>query len=101
MCFSIVLVENIPDDLPFLRDGRRHLPLSVGLHTLLDQAKHSVEVVSPVWDLNSWDLESMASAAKQVQSVARQPEYTLPNTPAEHESTAFPRFSVRENTIIF
>ncbi|XP_053183095.1 inactive phospholipase D5 [Scomber japonicus] len=63
----IVLMENIPDDLPFLRDGRRHLPLSVGLHTLLDQAKHSVEVVSPVWDLNSWDLETMASTAKQGQ----------------------------------
>eukprot|EP00064_Thunnus_orientalis_P006395 superscaffoldBa00000662_g6412 len=64
---SIVLVENIPDDLTLLVDGRHHFPLSVGFHTLLDQAKHSVEVVSPVWDLNSWDLETMASTAKQGQ----------------------------------
>ncbi|XP_044201469.1 inactive phospholipase D5 isoform X2 [Thunnus albacares] len=63
----IVLVENIPDDLSLLVDGRHHFPLSVGFHTLLDQAKHSVEVVSPVWDLNSWDLETMASTAKQGQ----------------------------------
>lgn len=63
----VVLVENIPDDLSLLVDGRHHFPLSVGFHTLLDQAKHSVEVVSPVWDLNSWDLETMASTAKQGQ----------------------------------
>ncbi|XP_067440042.1 inactive phospholipase D5 [Thunnus thynnus] len=63
----IVLVENIPDDLTLLVDGRHHFPLSVGFHTLLDQAKHSVEVVSPVWDLNSWDLETMASTAIQGQ----------------------------------
>ena len=62
-------MENIPDDLSLLVDGRHHFPLSVGFHTLLDQAKHSVEVVSPVWDLNSWDLETMASTAKQVQIV--------------------------------
>ncbi|KAM9314488.1 inactive phospholipase D5-like [Pholidichthys leucotaenia] len=63
----IVLVENIPDDLSLTVDGRHHLPLSVGFHTLLDQAKYSVEVVSPVWDLNSWDLETIPSNAKQGQ----------------------------------
>uniref|UniRef100_A0A4W6CAG2 Phospholipase D family member 5 n=1 Tax=Lates calcarifer TaxID=8187 RepID=A0A4W6CAG2_LATCA len=63
----IVLVENIPDDLSLPVDGRPHLPLSVGFHTLLDQAKHSVEVVSPVWDLTSWDQETMPSTAKQGQ----------------------------------
>lgn len=66
--FSIELVENIPDDLSLPMDGRPHLPLSVGFHTLLDQAKHSVEVVSPVWALNPWDLETMPNTAKQVQS---------------------------------
>ncbi|XP_070684417.1 inactive phospholipase D5 [Pempheris klunzingeri] len=61
----IVLVENIPDDLSLSMDGRPHLPLSVGFHTLLDQAKRSVEVVSPVWALNPWDLQTMPSAAEQ------------------------------------
>ncbi|XP_051802338.1 inactive phospholipase D5 isoform X3 [Acanthochromis polyacanthus] len=63
----IVLMENIPDDLSLPVDGRPHLPLSAGFHTLLDQAKSSVEVVSPVWDLNSWDLEPKPSTAKQGQ----------------------------------
>ncbi|KAK2919342.1 inactive phospholipase D5 isoform X2 [Channa argus] len=63
----IVLLENIPDDLSLSVDGRAHLPLSVGFHTLLDQAKQTVEVVSPVWDLNSWDLKTTPSAAKQGQ----------------------------------
>ncbi|XP_023129010.2 inactive phospholipase D5 [Amphiprion ocellaris] len=63
----IVLMENIPDDLSLPVDGRPHLPLSAGFHTLLDQAKYSVEVVSPVWDLNSWDLEPKPSTAKQGQ----------------------------------
>ncbi|KAF3843983.1 hypothetical protein F7725_016031 [Dissostichus mawsoni] len=44
---QIVLVENIPEDLSLPLDGRPHLPLSLGFNTLLDQAKHSVEVVSP------------------------------------------------------
>ncbi|KAM6941497.1 inactive phospholipase D5 [Lycodopsis pacificus] len=64
---SIVLVENIPDDLFLPTDGRPHLPLSAGFHTLLDKAKHSVEVVSPVWALNPWDLETTPSSAKQGQ----------------------------------
>uniref|UniRef100_A0A8C2WEP4 Phospholipase D family member 5 n=1 Tax=Cyclopterus lumpus TaxID=8103 RepID=A0A8C2WEP4_CYCLU len=64
---SIVLVENIPDNLILPMDGKPHLPLSVGFHTLLDKAKHSVEVVSPVWALNPWDLETTPSNAKQGQ----------------------------------
>ncbi|XP_056265558.1 inactive phospholipase D5 [Pseudoliparis swirei] len=64
---SIVLVENIPDDLILPLEGGPHLALSVGFHTLLDEAKHSVEVVSPVWALNPWDLETTPSAAKQGQ----------------------------------
>ncbi|XP_073333440.1 inactive phospholipase D5 [Pagrus major] len=63
----IVLVENIPDDLALHMDVRPHLPLSAGFHTLLDQAKHSVEMVSPVWALNPWDLETTPSTAKQGQ----------------------------------
>ncbi|XP_031145434.1 inactive phospholipase D5 [Sander lucioperca] len=64
---SIVLTENIPDDLSLPTNDRLHLPLSVGFHTLLDQAKHSVEVVSPVWALNPWALETTPSTAKQGQ----------------------------------
>uniref|UniRef100_A0A3Q3LUD5 Phospholipase D family member 5 n=1 Tax=Mastacembelus armatus TaxID=205130 RepID=A0A3Q3LUD5_9TELE len=71
--------ENIPDGLYLSMDGRRHLPLSVGFHELLDQAKHSVEVVSPVWDLNSWDVETMPSTAKQVQSPGRLNIFPLSN----------------------
>ncbi|XP_041641955.1 inactive phospholipase D5 [Cheilinus undulatus] len=63
----IELVENIPDDLFLQVDGRPHLPLSAGFHILLDHAKHSVEVVSPVWTLNPWDLETTPSIAKQGQ----------------------------------
>ncbi|XP_019905059.2 inactive phospholipase D5 [Esox lucius] len=64
----IVLVENIPEDLPLSVDGATHVPLSAGLHSLLDQAKHSVEVVSPVWNLNSWDQEtSWPNSAKKGQ----------------------------------
>ncbi|XP_044046863.1 inactive phospholipase D5 isoform X2 [Siniperca chuatsi] len=63
----IELVENIPDDLSLPVDVRPHLSLSVGFHTLLDQAKHSVEVVSPVWALNPWDPETTPSTAKQGQ----------------------------------
>ncbi|XP_069021977.1 inactive phospholipase D5 [Embiotoca jacksoni] len=64
---SVVLVENIPDELSGLVDVRPNVPLSAGFHTLLDEAKYSVEVVSSVWDLNSWDLETIPSAAKQGQ----------------------------------
>lgn len=61
-----MLVENIPDDLSLHSDGRLHLPLSVAFHSLLDQAKHSIEVVSSVWDLTSWDMEPPPNTAKQV-----------------------------------
>ncbi|KAL1005857.1 hypothetical protein UPYG_G00064830 [Umbra pygmaea] len=50
----IVLVENIPEDLTLSVDGTNHVPLSTGLHSLLDQAKRSVEIVSPVWNLTLW-----------------------------------------------
>uniref|UniRef100_A0A4W5L2R0 Uncharacterized protein n=1 Tax=Hucho hucho TaxID=62062 RepID=A0A4W5L2R0_9TELE len=63
----IVLVENIPEDLPLSVDGTTHVPLSTGLNSLLDQAKHSVEVVSPVWNLNSWDQETWPNSGKQGQ----------------------------------
>lgn len=51
--FSIQLVENNPDGFSFPAEGGASVPLSAGLHALLDQAKHSVEVVSPVWDLQA------------------------------------------------
>lgn len=86
-------MENIPHDLSLPMDGGPHLPLSVGFHTLLDQAKHSVEVVSPVWNLNPWDQETTPSTAKQVQS---QPVCIYPRIPAEHEPTTFPSCPVRE-----
>uniref|UniRef100_A0A8C6ULI6 Uncharacterized protein n=1 Tax=Neogobius melanostomus TaxID=47308 RepID=A0A8C6ULI6_9GOBI len=54
-----VLVENIPGDLLFAHDTKANLPLSAGFHTLLDLAKHSIEVVSPVWKLSSWDADTM------------------------------------------
>ena len=99
--FSIVLVENIPDDLALHMDVRPHLPLSAGFHTLLDQAKHSVEVVSPVWALNPWDPETTPSTAKQVRSHGRPPEHIPPHAPAQREPAAFPWCSVRGNAIIF
>ncbi|XP_034044625.1 LOW QUALITY PROTEIN: inactive phospholipase D5-like [Thalassophryne amazonica] len=64
---QIVLVENIPDDLSLLVDGRVHLPLSVAFHILLDQAKHSVEVMSPVWNLNLWNPDERPGPAEQGQ----------------------------------
>ncbi|XP_045556913.1 inactive phospholipase D5 isoform X2 [Salmo salar] len=56
----VVLVENIPEDVTFSENGTSHLPLSAGLHSLLDLAVagHSVEIVSPQWNLNSSDYES-------------------------------------------
>lgn len=71
------LVENIPDHLSFHADSRPHFPLSASFHTLLDQAKYSVEVVSPVWDLNAWDVE-----AKQVPGVLTLSPTPCPKCPA-------------------
>ncbi|KAL4640824.1 inactive phospholipase D5 [Arapaima gigas] len=67
----IVLVENIPEDVVFSDNGTTGLPLSVGLHTLLDLATRSVEIVSSHWALNSTDHESCAPAAKQGQYLFR------------------------------
>ncbi|XP_037637360.1 inactive phospholipase D5-like isoform X1 [Sebastes umbrosus] len=62
----VVLVENIPDDISFLDNGTSHLPLSAGLYNLLDRAKRVVEIVSPLWFLNSSDYESsFQPAARQ------------------------------------
>ncbi|KAL0964524.1 hypothetical protein UPYG_G00325140 [Umbra pygmaea] len=54
----VVLVENIPEDVTFSDNGTAHLPLSAGLHNLLDMARRSVEIVSPHWNLNSSDCQS-------------------------------------------
>lgn len=62
-------MENIPDDVSFADNGTSHLPLTVGLHSLLDRAKRAVEIVSPQWVLNSSDYESsFQPAAKQVRA---------------------------------
>ncbi|GAA6234605.1 inactive phospholipase D5-like isoform X1 [Lates japonicus] len=62
----VVLVENIPEDISFLDNGTSHLPLSAGLFNLLDQAIRVVEIVSPLWLLNSSDYESsFQPAARQ------------------------------------
>uniref|UniRef100_A0A3P8RSD4 PLD phosphodiesterase domain-containing protein n=1 Tax=Amphiprion percula TaxID=161767 RepID=A0A3P8RSD4_AMPPE len=54
----VVLVENIPEDISFLDNATSHLPLSAGLYSLLDKAIRAVEIVSPLWLLNSSDYES-------------------------------------------
>uniref|UniRef100_A0A3Q3IDT4 PLD phosphodiesterase domain-containing protein n=1 Tax=Monopterus albus TaxID=43700 RepID=A0A3Q3IDT4_MONAL len=62
----IVLMENIPDDISF-DNSTSHLPLSAGLHHLLDQAVRSVEIVSPWWVLNYSGYDSSFQlAARQV-----------------------------------
>ncbi|KPP78759.1 inactive phospholipase D5-like [Scleropages formosus] len=63
----IVLVENIPEDVFFSDNGTTSLHLSLGLHTLLDLATRSVEIVSSYWALNSTDHESGTQATKQGQ----------------------------------
>ncbi|KAG8000249.1 Inactive phospholipase D5, partial [Nibea albiflora] len=62
----VVLVENIPEDISFSDNSTPHVPLSVGLYNLLDQAIRNVEIVSPLWLLNSSDYESsFQPAARQ------------------------------------
>ncbi|XP_030604090.1 inactive phospholipase D5 isoform X2 [Archocentrus centrarchus] len=62
----VVLVENIPEDISFLDNSTSHLPLSIGLYNLLDQAIRVVEIVSPLWLLNNSDNESsFQPAARQ------------------------------------
>ncbi|XP_051997145.1 inactive phospholipase D5-like isoform X1 [Xyrauchen texanus] len=63
----IVLVENIPGELSFNTNSSTHLPLIVGLNQLLDQAKLSVEIVSPYWALTSTDQGSRLYSAYQGQ----------------------------------
>lgn len=61
-----VLVENIPEDVPFSDNSTSHLPLAEGLYNLLDRALRVVEIVSPLWLLNSSDYESsFQPAARQ------------------------------------
>uniref|UniRef100_G3P9N2 PLD phosphodiesterase domain-containing protein n=1 Tax=Gasterosteus aculeatus aculeatus TaxID=481459 RepID=G3P9N2_GASAC len=61
-----VLVENIPEDISFLDNATSNLPLLVGLYNLLDRAIRVVEIVSPLWLLNSSDYESsFQPAARQ------------------------------------
>lgn len=60
-------MENIPEDVSFLDNGTSYLPLSVGLNSLLEGAVRAVEIVSPLWELNSSDYESsFLPAARQV-----------------------------------
>ncbi|KAK9541320.1 hypothetical protein VZT92_001373 [Zoarces viviparus] len=62
----VVLVENIPEDISFLDNGTSNLPLLAGLYDLLDRAIRVVEIVSPLWLLNSSDYESsFQPAARQ------------------------------------
>lgn len=61
----VVLVENIPEDISFLDNSTSHLPLSIGLYNLLDQAIRVVEIVSPLWLLNSDNESSFQPAARQ------------------------------------
>ncbi|CAL8330246.1 unnamed protein product [Lota lota] len=64
----ITLVENLPEDLPLPPGSEsQSLPLSLGFHALLDRAEHSVEVVSPVWNLQPWDLAARHDAAAATQ----------------------------------
>lgn len=74
----MVLVENIPEDISFLDNSTSHVPLSVGLYNLLDQAIRNVEIVSPLWLLNSSDYESsFQPAARQVKLEQVNRELTL------------------------
>lgn len=60
-------MENIPDDISFRENGTAHVPLSVGLNSLLDRAVRVVEIVSPLWLLNASEYESsFLPAARQV-----------------------------------
>ncbi|XP_061645495.1 inactive phospholipase D5-like isoform X3 [Phyllopteryx taeniolatus] len=62
----VVLVENIPEDVSFSNSTASHLPLSSGLFGLLDRAIRVVEIVSPLWLLNSTEYESsLHPAARQ------------------------------------
>lgn len=73
-----MLVENIPEDVSFLDNGTSHVPLSAGLCSLLDRAIRVVEIVSPLWLLNSSDYESsFQPAARQVKPEQANRDLTL------------------------
>lgn len=61
----VVLVENIPEDLSFSDNGTSSLSFVAGLHSLLDRASRSVEIVSSDWALNSTE-EAGPSTDKRV-----------------------------------
>uniref|UniRef100_A0A673BAM0 Uncharacterized protein n=1 Tax=Sphaeramia orbicularis TaxID=375764 RepID=A0A673BAM0_9TELE len=65
----VVLVENIPEEISFPGNSTSHVPLSVGLYNLLDQAMRAVEIVSPLWFLNSSDYESSFQPGHHYQHV--------------------------------
>uniref|UniRef100_A0A672S097 Inactive phospholipase D5-like n=1 Tax=Sinocyclocheilus grahami TaxID=75366 RepID=A0A672S097_SINGR len=74
----IVLVENIPGELSFNPNSSAHLPLAMGLNHLLDQAKLSVEIVSPYWALTFGQylfqrLSSLKSRGVRLKIVSDQP----------------------------
>ncbi|KAI4890966.1 hypothetical protein NFI96_031552, partial [Prochilodus magdalenae] len=60
---QVVIVENIPEDISVPQEGT--IPLTTGLHGLLDLAQKTVEIVSPLWALNSTDLKSRFPQVKQ------------------------------------
>lgn len=66
---SIVLVENIPEELDLSPAGEGTLGLSVGLHGLLDMAKRSVEIVSPRWDLTSREQQAGHFSGNEVRNL--------------------------------
>lgn len=75
--FRVVLVENIPEDISFMDNVTSHVPLSEGLYNLLDQAIRVVEIVSPLWLLNSSDYEaSFQPAARQVTTQSQKTPWT-------------------------
>ncbi|MBN3324055.1 PLD5 phospholipase, partial [Atractosteus spatula] len=65
----VVLVETIPEDLPYSSNDTAHVPLSLGLHSLLDLAKKTVEVVSPHWNLNFTNENYSSPLARQGQDL--------------------------------
>ncbi|XP_063064968.1 inactive phospholipase D5 [Engraulis encrasicolus] len=48
-----LMVENLPEELDLQPVAQGALPLAEGLHSLLDMARGSVEIVSPYWTLSS------------------------------------------------
>ncbi|XP_043111134.1 inactive phospholipase D5 isoform X3 [Puntigrus tetrazona] len=69
-CLSVVLVENIPEDLSIAYKDT--VPLAASLRELLDRAHRSVEIVSPWWALNSTEHESKSPQAKQGHNLLHQ-----------------------------